>query len=290
MNLNKQRVNPNPVISVVMSAYNVEKYIREAIDSIVNQSFADFECIIVDDGSTDKTKEIIRSYDDKRIILVENKHDFIESLNMGMKRAKGKYIARMDADDIMHPDRLKIQHSIMETERSIAVCGTWMNIFGENISKRAFGIGNGLIEHPLLMFLKRCFIANPSTMIRSDFLRKHRIQYEKEYIYTEDFKFWVEVAKHRGVFYVESQPLVNYRISENQVTKRKREEQKTTSERISREILNYLLERNKEKHSELADFLQSLLKLHESDFISFTEMLQIAHRILHTNKNRLSLA
>ena len=280
----------SPKISVVMSAYNVEKYIREAIDSIVNQSFTDFECIIVDDGSTDGTKDTIRSYDDKRILLVENKHDFIASLNMGMKMATGKYIARMDADDIMHPDRLKIQHSIMETEPSITVCGTWMNIFGENISKRAFGIGNGLIEHPLLMFLKRCFIANPSTMVRSDFLRKHRIRYEKEYIHAEDFKFWVEVAKHRGVFYVESQPLVNYRISENQVTKRKREEQKTTSERISREILYYLLDKNSEKYPELATFLNSLLELHEKEFINFTEMLQIAHRILHTNKNRLALA
>ena len=280
----------SPKISVVMSAYNVEKYIREAIDSIVNQSFTDFECIIVDDGSTDGTKDTIRSYDDKRILLVENKHDFIASLNMGMKMATGKYIARMDADDIMHPDRLKIQHSIMESEPSITVCGTWMNIFGENISKRAFGIGNGLIEHPLLMFLKRCFIANPSTMVRSDFLRKHRIRYEKEYIHAEDFKFWVEVAKHRGVFYVESQPLVNYRISENQVTKRKREEQKTTSERISREILYYLLDKNSEKYPELATFLNSLLELHEKEFINFTEMLQIAHRILHTNKNRLALA
>ena len=280
----------NPEISVVMPVYNAEKYVKEAIDSIINQSFTDFECIIVDDGSTDKTKEIIRSYDDKRIILVENKHDFIASLNMGMKMATGKYIARMDADDIMHPDRLKIQHSIMETEPSIAVCGTWMNIFGENISKRVLGIGNGLIEHPLLMFLKRCFIANPSTMVRSDFLRKHRIRYEKEYIYAEDFKFWVEVAKHRGVFYVESQPLVNYRISENQVTKRKREEQKTTSERISREILNYLQDKNKDFYPELTIHFNSLLRLQEKELIDFAKILHISYEMFATNKNRLILA
>lgn len=279
----------SPKISVVMSAYNVEKYVKEAIDSIINQSFTDFECIIVDDGSTDKTKEIIRSYDDKRIVLIENNHDFIASLNKGMKRAKGKYIARMDADDMMHPDRLKIQHSIMETEPSITVCGTWMNIFGENISKRAFGIGNGLIEHPLLMFLKRCLIANPSTMVRSDFLWKHHIQYKKEYIYAEDFKFWVEVAIHGGIFYVESQPLVNYRISDNQVTKRKKEEQKTASERISREILNYLLDKNKKKYPELTENFNILLKLQEKELIDFAKILHISYEMFATNKNRLIL-
>ena len=290
MNLNKQRVNPNPVISVVMSVYNSERYVREAIDSIINQSFADFECIIVDDGSTDGTKDIIRSYDDGRIVLVENRHDFIESLNMGMKRAKGKYIARMDADDIMHPDRLKIQHTIMETEPSITVCGTWMNIFGNDTSNRVFGIGDGLIEFPLLMFLQSFFISNSSTMIHSDFLRKNRIQYRKEYVYAEDYKLWIEVAMHGGTFYVESQPLVNYRISESQVTKRKRGEQKAASEQILREILYYLLDKNSECYPELTTFSKSLSELHKKELISFAEMLQMAHRILHTNKNRLSLA
>ena len=91
-----------PAISIVMPAYNAEMYIREAIDSVICQSFPDFECIVVDDGSTDGTRDIIRAYHDKRIVLLENKHDFIASLNLGMDAARGRYIARMDADDIMH--------------------------------------------------------------------------------------------------------------------------------------------------------------------------------------------
>ena len=290
MNLNKQRVNPNPVISVVMSAYNVEKYIREAIDSIVNQSFTDFECIIVDDGSTDGTKDIIRSYDDKRILLVENKHDFIESLNMGMKWAKGKYIARMDADDTMHPDRLKIQHSIMETEPGITVCGTWMKHFGEGIAADSLARSiAGLVELPLLRFLQGNFVFHPTVMIRREFLIQNQMQYEN-YSCAEDLKLWSEMAKRGGVFYIEDQPLLHYRISDSQVSKQKREEQKATTEQILREILYYLLDKNSESYPELTTFSKSLSELHKKELISFAEMLQMAHRILHTNKNRLSLA
>lgn len=280
----------SPQISIVMSAYNAEEYVGEAIDSIIRQSFPDYECIIVNDGSTDGTKGIVRSYNDDRIIFVENNHDFIASLNMGMKMARGKYIARMDADDIMHPDRLKIQYAIMETEPSITVCGTWMNIFGDNIPNRSFGIGNGLIKFPLLMLLPKCFIFNPSTMIRSEFLKKHRIHYKKEYIYAEDYKLWVEIAMQGGVFYIESQPLVNYRVSKSQVTKRKRDEQKAASKFISSEILLFLLDKNSVKYPELTAYYNSLLELHEIGLISFSEMLQMTHRILQINKNRLSLA
>lgn len=280
----------NPEISVVMPVYNAEKYVKEAIDSIINQSFTDFECIIVDDGSTDKTKEIIRSYDDKRIILVENKHDFIESLNMGMKRAKGKYIARMDADDMMHPDRLKIQYSMMEAEPSITVCGSWMTRYGERVA--ADNIAQnlaGLIELPLLQFLRGNFVSHPTVMIRKEFLIQNQLQYE-DYPCAEDLKLWSEIAKLGGVFYIENQPLLHYRISDFQISKQKREEQQATTERILREILYYLLDKNSGRHPELTTFSKSLLELQEKEFINFAEMLQIVHRILHTNKNRLILA
>ena len=85
-------------ISVVMPVYNAEMYVKDAIESVLKQSFGVFEFIIIDDGSTDKTCSIIQSFDDKRIKLIVNKHDFIGSLNLGLDSAEGKYIARMDAD------------------------------------------------------------------------------------------------------------------------------------------------------------------------------------------------
>lgn len=121
-------------ISVVMPTYNAEKYVEEAIKSVLNQTFDDFEFIIVDDGSMDNTVPIIRSFNDKRIKLIENKHDFIDSLNLGIENASSKYLARMDADDIMFNERLAIQYSIMEEESEITVCSSWMKALGENIS------------------------------------------------------------------------------------------------------------------------------------------------------------
>jgi len=110
-------------ISVVMPVYNGEAYIGDAIESVLNQTFRDFELIIIDDGSTDATVSVIRRYEDSRIVLLKNGHDFIKALNTGLRMAKGKYIARMDADDLMHPQRLEVQYRTMEEHRDVVVCG-----------------------------------------------------------------------------------------------------------------------------------------------------------------------
>lgn len=98
-----------PEITVLMPVRNGERYIKESIDSVLNQTLTDFEFLIIDDGSTDRTVEIIQGYTDKRIRLVRKEHQFIQNLNEGLELASGSYIARMDADDIMHTERLRIQ-------------------------------------------------------------------------------------------------------------------------------------------------------------------------------------
>ena len=98
-----------PEITVLMPVRNGERYIKESIDSVLNQTLTDFEFLIIDDGSTDRTVEIIQGYTDKRIRLVRKEHQFIQNLNEGLELASGSYIARMDADDIMHSERLRIQ-------------------------------------------------------------------------------------------------------------------------------------------------------------------------------------
>ena len=115
----------NPLVSVVLSVYNAEKHIVEAIESILTQSYKNFEFIIIDDGSTDGSLEIIKSYDDERIILIsrENK-GLIASLNEGIEQAKGKYIARMDADDISLSSRFEEQVTFMEMHEEVGICGT----------------------------------------------------------------------------------------------------------------------------------------------------------------------
>lgn len=142
-------------VTVLMPAYNASKYVAEAIESVLKQSFEDWELIIVDDGSTDNTVDIIRSYTDSRIRLICNEHDFIGSLNLGLQEATGKYIARMDADDIMHPDRLKIQYNIMEEESEITVCGSWVKIFSENRPPILPVSLNGRLDNIYLYLLKQ---------------------------------------------------------------------------------------------------------------------------------------
>lgn len=276
-------------ISIVMPAYNAEQYICKAIDSILCQSFTDFECLIIDDGSTDSTRDIIRSYDDERIVLIENKHDFIGSLNLGLETARGKYIARMDADDMMHVDRMKTQYTIMEEYPDIVICGTWMNNFGLNLqANNIVGTVSGLIENPILKFMKGNFLYHPTAMIRMAFLREHALKYEK-YLYAEDFKLWTEIAKLSGQFYIENQPLLYYRISDNQVSNKNRKEQKTTTEIIITEITEYLIEQNKQEYPELFEVYNSFCELKEKQLFTKYEISAFFQNLFSKNEKMLNL-
>lgn len=275
-------------ISVVMPVYNAEMYVKDAIESVLKQSFGVFEFIIIDDGSTDKTCSIIQSFDDKRIKLIVNKHDFIGSLNLGLDSAEGKYIARMDADDIMHVDRLKIQYSIMENETEITVCGAGIVRFGANLRPESLAHFSGLIENPLLKFIQRNFLFHPTAMIRTNFLREHKLKYEN-YFYAEDFKFWTEIAKMGGQFYIDNQPLLYYRISDNQVSKQKSEEQKATTEIIITEIIDYLIEQNKSEYSELSMTFSNLCQLRKKGLITKYEISVFFQNLFLKNKEKFVL-
>lgn len=274
-------------ISVVMPTFNAEKYVHEAIESVLKQTFVDFEFIIVDDDSTDNTLEIIRSYKDKRIRVIENKHNFVDSLNRGLNAASGKYIARMDADDIMHADRLKIQYTIMDAEPAITVCGSWMSPFGENVPKGTIAqTAFGLLEQPLVHFLKGNLIFHPTVMMQSDFLRKHNLKYE-DYDYAEDYKLWLEIAKKNGRFYIESQSLLMYRVSEQQVSKQKRDDQIETSLKIKKEVLDYLFELNNKKHPSCKKIFLAMNEAQKEDLITDSDIFEFFFTLFMKNKNSL---
>ena len=123
-----------PIITVLMTVYNGESYLTEAIESILYQSYADFEFLIIDDASTDSSNKIILSYKDDKIRYVRNDYNIGQtaSLNYGLNIANGKYIARMDQDDLSHRDRLFIQHNYMEQNPNISVVGSWAELINEN--------------------------------------------------------------------------------------------------------------------------------------------------------------
>ena len=171
-----QSVPPSPpLVSVIMPAFNTEAWIAEAIDSVLQQTFEDFEFIIVDDGSTDNTAHVVRSYTDPRIVFVENGQNIgiSESLNHAMSIAKGKYLARMDADDICVSERLQLQTEFMENNPDIGISGGYHSVFGQGVRKpgtRYFPLSpadvldwmlrdKSLFSHPTVIIRKSIFLA-----------------------------------------------------------------------------------------------------------------------------------
>jgi len=229
------------MITVLLPVKNGEKYIKEAIDSVLNQTFQNFELLIFNDQSVDGTLDIINAYAaaDPRIKVITSQAGFIGNLNAGIEVAKGSYIARMDADDMMMPDRLEIQLNIMKSTDT-DICGSWVKIFGdvafEYLSHYNF---TGRIDNPLQFLSYTNFLAHSSVMMRRSFMLQHGLRYEN-YPCNEDYKLWFEVAKKNGVFYVEPQPLMYYRISKDQVTKKSDAEMKKYAAVVTAQVVEYL--------------------------------------------------
>ncbi|MDR1583216.1 MAG: glycosyltransferase family 2 protein, partial [Prevotellaceae bacterium] len=120
----------NIPISIIIPIYNAESFLSETIDSVLSQTFSDFELLTLDDCSTDKSAEIIKSYNDPRIRYVKCTHDFIGTLNKGLSLSRGKYIAQIDHDDMMLPYRLQTQYDFMENNPDVVACGGYMIAFG----------------------------------------------------------------------------------------------------------------------------------------------------------------
>lgn len=222
-----------------MPVYNGEKYLKEAIISILNQTFINFEFIIVNDGSNDNSKNIILSFNDNRIIYIENKKNLklIKTLNKGLKLAKGKYIARMDADDISMPNRFQEQFDFMEKNKGIVLCGSYARKFG--IDRGTFLVPNTDKEIREAFVTHSPFI-HPSVIIRSSAIKKNKIIYNEKYLHAEDYKFWLELL-NVGEAYNIKKVLLKYRTSKEQISNKYSKEQAYSSQKIRREFINNYL-------------------------------------------------
>lgn len=213
----------HPEISVVMSVFNEEIHLRSAIDSVLNQTYKNFEFIIVNDHSTDKTPEILKEYEakDNRIILFEkpiNKgfKGFVENLNIGISKARGRYIARMDADDICFPERFEKQFNFLEKNPQVFLTGASMILINEKGDE--IGRMEALSKPELIR--KRAKIDNPIFHPTLMFRNEPGLTYRDKLYACEDFDFHLIKLSENRILYNLSEPLLKYRILENSISRK----------------------------------------------------------------------
>lgn len=276
-------INKRPTISVMMCAYNAEAYIQEAIKSVLNQTYKDFEFIIIDDGSTDMTLELIRQFEDPRIRVIRCHHDYINSLNRGLKACRGIYIARTDADDVMLPNRLKTQLDYMRAHPETAACFSWGTTFG-SIQESIGHCAKGLILHAFFWLLTGNYLMHPSAMLRTEFMKQYHLRY-KNYPYAEDYKLWADITRLGGLIYIIPKPLFKYRISKDQVSHVHHAEQNRTRLRIQQEILEELIYRLQGPWKVLLSRqYHMLLKLNQAALLQGDEVIVYMYKLLRRTK------
>ncbi len=239
-----------PLITVLMPVYNGERYLKQAIKSILNQTYINFEFIIIDDGSSDHSANIIKSYADQRIILVQNKKNLglIRTLDKGIRIASGKYIARMDADDISFSTRLATQVNFMEKHPDMGMSGTAIQIIDDNGKQGSivtFPNNSSVLKWHLCFY---CPFAHPSVMFHTGVAKKAGGYFSKNLIgreqySAEDYDLWRRISAISNIHNI-SEPLIYLRKHDKNLTKIYELEHHKNSVIISRSLMNRYLKRN----------------------------------------------
>lgn len=229
----------NVSVTVLMPVYNGERYLREAVESVLSQTYTDFEFLIIDDGSCDRTGDILASYHDPRIRLIRNTVNLgmTTSLNKGLELARGKYIARMDCDDISLPQRLSRQVAFMEMHPEVGLCGSWAKTTGQ--------ASKDLWRYPVDPEVIKCtllfssILVHPSVMFRRELFLKAGLLYNVNFKRAQDYELWVRAARHTVVTNI-GEVLLYYRLHPEQVGRQHRENQKHAAGLIHLEQLREL--------------------------------------------------
>lgn len=221
------KITTIPKVSVIMPVYNGSLYIRNSIESILAQTFDDFEFIIVDDHSSDNSQEIIKTYKDSRITLLCKKTNsgISTALNAGMEQSVGKYIAIMHCDDVSFPTRLEKQLAFLDSHPQIGVCGTFAQKMGVNRQKLTYATESDDIK---AMLLFRSAFCHPTVMLRKDVFPAFNLTYDCGYRYMEDYELWCQLLKLTE-FANLPEVLLHYRVHADQAgtnTKRQHEAKK----------------------------------------------------------------
>lgn len=228
-----------PETTVLIPTYNCGKYVKGCIDSILTQKYTNYEILIIDDGSTDNTEDIIRGINDNRIVYLKNDKNLgiVKTLNKGIEIAKGKYIARMDADDVMLGNRLQLQVNFLEQNPDYGMVGGWfkmMNEDGKFVKDVFLETENKNLTLSLLFFN---LFSHSTVTMRTEIVRQ--LKYKQQYIYCEDFDLWTrfsEVSKIANLPYF----FLSYRWYSNNTCHLKQKELRTALALLLTRELNKL--------------------------------------------------
>lgn len=233
-----QNETNNPRVTVLMPIYNGETYLKEATDSILNQTYKDFEFLIINDGSKDRSAEIISKYTDPRINLVHNEKNLglITTLNNGIEIAKGEYIVRMDCDDISVPDRIEKQVKFMDENPEVGMSSSCVELYG--LHRKMFYKIPSDYEEIKCDFLFNVPFFHPAMILRKSTLNKYNLRYPDQ-LYSEDHALWIKASK---LFPLKNIPeaLVYYRIHKSQICQACSSEQSVTTINLRKNLLHEL--------------------------------------------------
>jgi hypothetical protein len=229
-----------PAVTVLLPAYNAEAWVGQAVESILRQSFRDFELLVIDDGSTDNTVALLNGYKDGRIRVVrhEANRGLIACLNEGLGLSRGALIARMDADDFAHERRLELQVAFLNTRPDVGICGTWFHL---RQAKRRTRVRTPVTHAEIAarLFFRSAF-GHPTVILRRAFLQQFSLRYDPQSTHAEDFDLWVRASGHTHLANV-PRYLLDYRVHSAQASSQHLQPQSAAASRVRLRQLATLL-------------------------------------------------
>ena len=269
-----------PQISVLMPVYNCTLYIRDAIESVLSQTFVDFELIIIDDCSTDTTLQLCNVFTDERIIVIakDENSGCANSLNYGLSIARGTYIARMDGDDICMPERFEKQIAFLEANSDIILCGTAYGVIGQ---KGILLVPETHEEIKMKLLSGNC-IVHPSVMFRKDILAAHNVRYDQVMEPAEDYDLWVRLSSI-GKLHNLRECLLQYRVHDSQVSVIRNEKQNQVANQVRLKLLQVV--GAEISASESTVYIKAIEKKDQLSFDEFEILLNLKAKLFDANRN-----
>ena len=237
-------MSSSPRVSVVMAVHNGDAFLAEAVESVLTQTLRDIELVVVDDGSTDMSAEILAAVSDRRLRIIQNERNvgLAASLNHGITASRGPYVARLDADDVCDPDRLRRQTVYLDANPCIAILGTAVRVVGSGTPNgTVWPAPGGPLAVRFVCMLRTPFM-HPTVMIRRAAFAEGLLAYDEQLAPAEDYDLWA-----RALCSVDGanlpEPLVTYRIHGGQMTSTRRRLMIEMHDKVARSVIAHELPR-----------------------------------------------